>query len=197
MSSYHRVCLRLTLRRDTPDALLRALSAAAEGRKPEADDLAALPEVVRDHIRPAEAMEDEFHSAGLRALRFSTDLQPPAREMPGDPLYLLYYEEVFHDDAWANWSMFFLYSLFRHVAADGYIASFEMDEGLLPKIYLKDGPDIVVLHLAPAGGQIWPLFGEASTRLDRERPVEVEAPYRFSIVEAADQADSVSIDDIF
>jgi len=141
MSDRYHYILDFGLRRDTPRAVIDALTARAQGQDPAASDLAELPEIVAGYLSVPDFTGgyEPQASTRIRAER--------STHIADNPGWHLHYERLFHDDEYFNAGIYFIWWLFSLAAGQGHLAVKLTEYDTPPEIYTKVGDDVVITTL--------------------------------------------------
>lgn len=145
MSDHYHYALDYTLRRDTPEALITALTALTGGQPVPEVALKALPGMVAEYLRSGDFVGTLGPDRPItRISRLGT---PYREETPGDPMWMFHYERVFHDDEFWNGGMYLIYWLFQFAAEQGHLAVMRLVFDTPPQIFTLIDGDIVTTDL--------------------------------------------------
>ena len=182
MSDRYHYVLDFWLRRDTPAPLVSSLRALTGGGVPDEADLSALPPLVASYFRSG-----DFVGGALPAI--TTRLQPSGMtfraESPGDAVWLLHYERVFHDDEFWNGGMYLIWWLFQFAARQGHLATMRMEFDAPPEIFTLIGDDVVATRLG-YNPETHQALDYREAPLDPENPIVVAETRRTGLREMLD-----------
>ena len=184
MSDHYLYNLHFTVRHDAPPQLHAALTKRADGAMPTREEVSDLPVLAQDYLCSDGGPGDGVYLYQYRGphIKFRNGAMVEVPYEPHQGTHDLRMARTFHDDAYFNGGVFFVYWLFQFIAEDGPFGTMTQFNGKeLPKVLTKIDGQIVETALSYTPARFWPMPGQDAP--NAEQPVIVETTTSANLAE--------------